>query len=410
MAQNVSPQREMLLDIYLAALNAVNGRNVVRRYLQHRPVSSEINLVAIGKAAASMAWGALDVLGNEITRALVITKKGHCDCSLPFECLEAAHPVPGRSSLAAGERLLQFVASVPEEARFLFLISGGTSSLVEVLPDGFDLGDLSRINSWLLGSGLDISVINAIRKRTSYIKGGRLAEQLHGRSTLNLMISDVMGDEPATIGSGLLVPGETIDFLPWSQLPEWLQILLRRTSAVTGADTACFHSIENEIIASNRPATDAAAEAGRDAGFLVYQDPEPFHGDVLQVASRFARRVLDGPAGLYIGGGESTIILPPSPGRGGRNQSLALAAARILAGSDSIFFLAAGTDGTVGPAEDAGALVDGGTLIRGEADGLDASDCLNRADAGTFLEASGDLIRTGPTGTNVMDLVLVLKI
>ncbi len=410
MSQSVFQPREILLDIYFAALGAVNGRNTVRRYLRRYPVSSsEMNLVAIGKAAASMAQGALDALGGVITRGLVVTKEGHCDYTLPFECLQAAHPVPDESSLVAGAQVLQFIASAPEKAQLLFLISGGASSLVEVLPEGLELDDLRRVNHWLLGSGLDISVMNAVRKRLSCIKGGRLAGKLGGRRVLNLMISDVAGDRSAIIGSGLLVRGE-VNYLSWNRFPDWLRILLQRIPAVPEVDPACFYSIDNEIIANNRQAKDVAAEAGRRAGFPVYQDFEPFYGDALKIAARFARRVLDGPAGLYIGGGESTMILPPSPGRGGRNQSLALAAARILAGSDSIFFLAAGTDGTDGPTKDAGALVDGGTLMRGESEGLDAGDCLNRADAGTFLDASGDLVHTGPTGTNVMDLLLVLKI
>ncbi len=402
--------REVLLDIYAAELHAVDGRSVVRHYLQHHPVRSTVDLVAIGKAAASMTQGALDVLDRDITRALIITKTGYCDPSLPFGCLEAGHPVPNEGSLAGGEQLLQFVASTPEDTKLLFLISGGTSSLVEVPPEDISLDELRRITDWLLGSGLDISAMNSIRKRFSCIKGGRLAEQLHGHSVLNLMISDVVGDDPATIGSGLLVPDGGVDLPLWNRFPAWLQILLRRLPAVPDVDTACFRSVKSEIIANNQQALDAAAEVGKVIGYSVYQHSEPFFGDALQIAARFSRQVLDGPAGLYLWGGESTVTLPPSPGRGGRNQSLALAAAQILADSDSIFFLAAGTDGTDGLTEEAGALVDGGTVGRGRNKGLDSSDCLSRADAGSFLEASDDLICTGPTGTNVMDLILALKV
>lgn len=402
--------RKVLLDIYAAALHAVNGRNVVRCYLQHNPVHPKVNLVAIGKAAACMAEGALDILDRNINRALIVTKTGHCSSSLPFACLQAGHPVPDENSLAAGRQLLRFVTSTPRDTKLLFLISGGCSSLVEVLPEGVGLNELRQMNSWLIGSGLDISAMNAVRKRVSCIKGGRLAEQLRGCSALNLMISDVVTNDPATIGSGLLVPDEGGRIPPGDQLPEWLQLLLHRAPVAPEIDAVCFQSIENKIIADNRQAILAAARAGRAMGLSVYQHLEPFSGDALVAAARFARQVLDGPAGLYLWGGESTLMLPESPGRGGRAQSFALAAARVLAGDNSVFFLAAGTDGTDGPTESAGALVDGGTLRRGRNEGLDPDESLSRADAGTFLEASGDLVCTGPTGTNVMDLVMALKI
>ena len=410
MSEADSQQRKILLDIYAAALQAVDGRRVVRDYLQHHPVYSEVNLIAIGKAAASMTRGALDVLDADIRRALIITKNGHCDPSLSFECLQSGHPVPDGNSLIAGERLLRFVTSVPAGTIPLFLISGGSSSLVEVASKGVGLDELSRVNSWLLGSGLDIAAMNAVRKRISCIKGGRLAKYLCGRRVLNLMISDVVGDDPATIGSGLLTPDSEQNLLPWEKLPRWLQELCRREAAAPEADASCFRSVESVVLANNRQATEAAAMAGSAAGLPVYRSTDLFHNDALQLGKQFARQVLEGPSGLYIWGGESTVTLPPSPGRGGRNQSLALAAAQVLAGNDAIFFLAAGTDGTDGPTESAGALVDGGTVIRGRCEGLDAGECLSRADAGTFLEASGDLICTGPTGTNVMDLVLSLKI
>jgi len=357
-----------------------------------------------------MTRGALDVPDANISRVLIITKRGHCDPSLPFECLQSGHPVPDENSLKGGERLLQFVTSIPTDTIPLFLISGGSSSLVEVLPEGVGLDELCRVNGWLLGSGLDIAAMNAVRKRISCIKGGRLAKYLCGRSTLNLMISDVMGDDPATVGSGLLAPDSNENLLPWEKLPGWLQKLCRQDPAASDVEALCFHSVESVILANNRQATEAAAKAGSAAGLAVYRSTDLFHNDALQLGKRFARQVLEGPPGLYIWGGESTVILPPSPGRGGRNQSLALAAAQVLAGNDAIFFLAAGTDGTDGPTESAGALVDGGTVMRGRNEGLDAAEYLSRADAGSFLETSGDLICTGPTGTNVMDLVLSLKI
>ncbi len=401
--------RKLLLDIYGAALRSVNGRRVVRDYLRRHPFDGKVELVAIGKAAASMAWGARDALGERIGRALIITKRGYADSSLPFECIQAAHPVPDESSLEAGERLLEFLASAPPNAGFLFLISGGASSLVESPPKGVDLGMLRRVNEWLLGSGLEISVMNAVRKRFSLIKGGGLTRYLRRRFTLNLMISDVISDDPAVIGSGMLVPGVEEALPAFSRLPSWLQEALQRHPFPSETNSLGLDFVENRIIANCRMALRAAAEAGEAAGLAVYPHFRLFQGSALRLARHFVQEVQRGRSGLYVWGGESTVELPPGPGRGGRNQSLALAAARLLAGDDSVLLLAAGSDGTDGPTNEAGALVDGGSVARGRLCGMDAGRALECADAGSFLETSGDLIQTGPTGTNVMDLVLALK-
>ncbi|HFC54177.1 MAG TPA: DUF4147 domain-containing protein [Gammaproteobacteria bacterium] len=405
---DITDLRRSLLEIYAAALRAVRGRRVVRDYLRRNPVAGPLEMVALGKAAASMARGALDVLGEQIARALVITKYGHCDPELPLECLQAGHPLPDENSLLAGERLLKFIGSAARDRELLFLISGGSSALVEVPAPGVMLPDLRRLNRWLLGSGLDIHAMNSVRMQISRIKGGRLAGFLEGRRALNLMISDVPGDDPAIIGSGLLVPGRRPTHPP-PQLPGWIQELCNRARPAPVPDASSFRGVSSALVATNRQALDAALEEGRARGFAVHSRQEFFQGDALRLGARFARRLLEGPPGLYLWGGESSVLLPSSPRRGGRCQSLALAAARVVEGRDGICFLAAGSDGSDGPGGDAGALVDGGTIARGREEGLDPVEALRRADAGSFLEASGDLVRTGPTGTNVMDLVMALK-
>jgi len=404
-----SESRELLLRIYSAALQSVNGRTVVRGYLRHRSFPRQVNLIAIGKAAVSMAWGARDALGRKIGRALVITKRGYADPHLPFECLQSAHPLPDESSLEAGGRLLEFIASAPPKSPFLFLISGGTSSLVESLPEGVDLETLRRTNDWLLGSGLEIGAMNAIRKCLSRIKGGRLVRYLAGHPVLNLMISDVTDNDPAVIGSGLLVQGAEEEIPASQHLPQWLREVLQGLESSPVPAASCSEGVENKIVADCRMAMRAAAEEGRKAGLEVHLHPSLFRGDAIRLARDFVQEIRRGMPGLYVWGGESTVVLPSSPGRGGRNQSLALAAARHLEGYDSVLFLAAGSDGTDGPTREAGAVVDGGTIARGRLHGMNAKEALRGADAGRFLEASGDLISTGPTGTNVMDLVLGLK-
>lgn len=404
-----SDPRQSLLRIYHAALAAVHGQRCVANELVRYPLRGPIHLVAIGKAAAAMTEGALAVVGDQIVAGLVVTKHGHLTPALAvrpqLRLLEADHPLPGPASLAAGEALLRFLAAAPNTARFLFLVSGGTSSLVEVLPPELDLATYRRVNDWLLASGLDIGAMNRVRKRLSLIKGGRLLRYLHGRPARNLLISDVPGDDPGSIGSGLLVPQHTAAEMP--PVPDWLAELVATDGTADVEST--FSDVEVKVIAGNRHALAAAVAAAGEMGLVARRQPRTLDGDATAAGWACAARLLEGEPGVYLWGGETTVRLPPNPGRGGRNQSLALAAALELAGHTGVYLLAAGTDGTDGPTEDAGALVDGGTLARGETEGLDAAGALAAADAGRFLEAAGDLVQTGPTGTNVMDLVIALK-
>ncbi len=404
--------RKELLSLLVTALDAVSGEAVVRRYFERHPISRSCYLVAIGKAAAAMTTGAVAALASNLRRGLVITKYGH-GAGLPhdhrLQLIESGHPLPDEQSLAAGDALLAFIAATPADAQLVFLISGGASSLVEVLPAGMDIDRLRRLNDWLLASGLPIDAMNRVRKSISGIKAGRLAACLEQRPCLSLMLSDVPSDEPAVIGSGLLVPhGESELSLEGIDLPGWISELLQKQ--VPLPEWSAFRDIHGVLLASNSTARHALAEAGKETGHAVRLHDENYQGDAGKLGRQFAREVIQGEPGIRIWGGESTVRLPAGPGRGGRNQHLALAAAQVLAGHDDCLLLAIGTDGSDGPTEDAGALVDGGTIARGEGEGFDATRALKRADAGTFLEASGDLIQTGPTGTNVMDLVIGLKI
>jgi hydroxypyruvate reductase len=332
-----------------------------------------------------MALGAFEALGKSIGRVLVITKDGHVAPELRalpgIEIHESSHPVPDYRSLAAGESLLRWVAALPENVRPLFLISGGASSLVEVLERGVSLAQLGRLNAEGLASGIPIGELNARRARLSRIKGGRLAALLAGRPARALFISDVPGDDPAVIGSGLL-----------------------------GRASGAADRIERTIVASLDHAIDGVCTAGEQIGLDVRRPAKRFDDDAARLAVRFTHELHLHSAQMCVWGGESTVQLPENPGRGGRNQHLALAAARLLAGQPQMMLLAAGTDGTDGPTEDAGALVDGETCARLTLAEIDVDDSMRRADAGTALAASGDLVHTGPTGTNVGDLVIGLKL
>jgi glycerate 2-kinase len=404
--------RTALRAIFDSALQAVNGRRCTTAFLSDHPPARPVFLAATGKAAADMACGAADSLGERLIRALVVTKTGHMDNSLAgdrrFTCLEAAHPVPDHRSLAAGDALVRFLEGVPDDAELLFLISGGTSSLVEVLPAGVTLATLQKVNHWLLGSGLPIGEINRIRQAISCIKGGRLANLLGVHSARVLMISDVAGDDPAIIGSGMLYRAEVAP-LATTGLPDWLNVLISRLGTSCDRATSRPGVIAHYIIARLDDAIEAAAVHARSLGYPASMIPVRLDGDAVETGRAIVDYLADKSPGVYIWGGEPTVRLPAQPGRGGRCQSLALAAAEAMRREDRLILLAAGTDGTDGPGGAAGAMVDQESVPRGNARGLNARYCLDAADAGRFLEASGDLLVTGPTGTNVTDLVIVLK-
>ncbi|MBV6418236.1 MAG: D-glycerate 2-kinase [Steroidobacteraceae bacterium] len=377
--------RALLLDWFVAALRAVDGRSCVRAALATAPIVADgaAVVLAVGKAASRMTLGACEALGPRIDRALVITKAGSVDAALRdrprVTIIESAHPLPDARSLAAGAQLLDWVDTLAPHEWPLFLVSGGASSLVEVLREGVTLAELAARNRSLLAGGEAIEAVNARRRELSRIKGGALIGRLRGRGGLALFLSDVPGDDPAVIGSGLAGPA-----------PEGVDRITRR------------------VVANVEVAVEAVREEAVRSGLRVRVGAERFTGDAATLGARLAAELAARDTDVFVYGGESTVRLPEAAGRGGRNQHLALAAARALHGTRGLTLLAAGTDGTDGPTGDAGALVDGGTWQRILDAGLDAQACLARADSGAALEAAGDLLHTGATGTNVGDLVIGL--
>lgn len=401
-----SPARDLLLKLMQHGLAAVNGRNCVHAALRALELPEKIFLVAIGKAADAMAAGAIDALGSRLRAGLVITRYGYQDSPVYRDprllSLEAGHPVPDEQSLAAGRALCLFLERVPADAHFVFLVSGGTSSLVEVLPDNISLAQLQALNRWLLGSGLAIDAVNRIRSAVSSIKGGRLLTRLAGRHADVLLMSDVPDDDPAQVGSGLLMPA---DSRPLPQLPtEFADLPLHVPEPQQAHD-----NVSVSIVASNRQMLNAVSRAAKLAGVPIQMHPALPTADAIACGEKLADMLCAAAPGLNVWGGETVVTLPAVPGRGGRNQALALAAARRMRGQGDCFVLSVGTDGSDGNTDDAGALVDGDSIVRGNDAGLDVDDCLRNADSGTFLEASGDLVHTGPTGTNVMDLIIAYK-
>lgn len=397
--------RNLLLDLFRQGLAAVNGRSVVHAWLRAHPPAGDFYLVALGKAADAMTAGVLDAAAPGLRAGLVVTRYGFLDTPVYRDprivSLEAGHPLPDAQSLAAGNALLLFLKDAPADAEFLFLVSGGASSTVEVPVAGIGLEILQQLNTWLLGSGMPIGDINRVRAALSRIKGGRLARHLEGRRATLLLISDVPGDVTSDIGSGLLQPSPV---KPLPKLPARFAGLPLQKDAVSASA-----QVEAHMVASNTMARSAIAEATRVMGLQAHVHQSLPAVDAAACGTAMAETLIEAPGGVHIWGGETTVSLPENPGQGGRCQQLALAAAKGIAGHVDILLLAAGTDGADGVTDDAGALVDGDSVARGEDGGYDAEDCLTRADAAAFLEASGDLIHTGPTGSNVTDIIIAYK-
>lgn len=383
-------RKQTLLKLFQSGVDAVGGYQATSRALEAESFSAPLHLVAVGKAADAMAQGALAVLGDNLRSALIVTKHEHLSDAIRsnsrFECIESGHPVPDEFSLQAGARLYDFVSNVPADHQLVFLVSGGASALVEHLDNGLNLSDLKAATDKLLASGAPIGEMNRQRRKISLIKGGKLAQVVKCK-VLQLLISDVPGDVHGDIGSGLLVPDK-----------------------VTGMheNLSVWKDIHTRIIASSTIAQAAVNDAANSMGLVVQQATGSLDGDVNEVAVRVAQTLADSVPGVYIWGGEPTVVLPESPGRGGRNQHLALALTDVAAKRGNVSVLVCGTDGTDGPTGDAGGLIDEAALDAAEELKLDVSAFLQRADAGSALESIDSLVTTGPTGTNVMDLCIAI--
>ncbi len=341
-------------------------------------------MFAVGKAAREMWQGAHDVLGDRIVSGVAIAKDIAVSCAQDpvfarARVFDAAHPLPDSRSVAAGEALFAAVNALAADCFPILLISGGASSLAEVPRPGVTLEQLRAVGERGLAGGVPIGELNRQRAALSALKAGGLTRCLAGRPALALFISDVPGDDPAVIGSGLLAPQ-----------PD--------------------DHVERQVIATIEHAIVAVEQAARGSGLAVRRLAGRLVGDAAAQGRALAEALRDGPEGLLVAGGETTVTLPPQPGLGGRNQHLALAAAGTLAGQHGLWLLAAGTDGIDGATDDAGALVSGETWQAARDAGFDPADGLAAADAGRVLEAAGDVVHTGPTGTNVGDLVIGLKV
>lgn len=435
MDERPAGQRGDAWTVLQAALAAVDGREAVRRSLRlegellraggAEPVDlsavRRVWVLGAGKAACRMAQGALDALGDRISGGSITTKAGHALPLPGVEVWEAGHPLPDVHGLAGAAEALRLAHAAGEGDLVLCLLSGGASALWPAPPEGVSLEELRSVTEALLRAGAPIGEVNAVRKHLSRIAGGRLARAAAPARVLTLAISDVIGAAPDTIGSGPTVPDPTT-------FAEALRVLsdrgIRAPSSVvrhlqTGAAGEVPEALKAGearggfvVVARLRDALDEAARAAERLGYRTRVLTERLEGEARGAGEEIARMALLArdeaavPVAL-LWGGEPTVTVR-GDGRGGRAQELALAAARVLEGEEGVVLAALGTDGTDGPTDAAGALVDGGTLSRARRRGLDPADALMRNDSNPFLRTTGDLLVTGPTGTNVGDVVLAL--
>jgi glycerate 2-kinase len=394
-------------------------------------VRGRLLLAAVGKAAAAMTRGALSVLGGRIDGGIVVLPHGYPadlggkEAAARIEVTASGHPVPDGAGLDAARRVLGLVESMDERDTLLVLLSGGGSSLLPLPAPSISLDDKVRTTRLLLECGADIREINTVRKHLSAIKGGRLAERARG-SIATLAVSDVVGDSLQFIASGPTVPDST----SWADarcvlvrrgllgaVPPSVLRLVEEGLAGKAPDTP--KSIPDRhaaaVIASNGCALDAAATEAAARGFAPVVLTRALTGEAREAGRALAaaaRAIMDGkgaaaPPACLLAGGETTVTIRGS-GTGGRNQELALAAAVELQGLPGLLVASFATDGKEGNTDAAGAFASGHTVADGRAAGLDPSACLAANDSHRFLAAAGDLIVTGPTGTNVNDITLAL--
>ncbi|HTY62019.1 MAG TPA: glycerate kinase [Acidobacteriota bacterium] len=437
--------RQDAARIWNAALRAVDPEIALRRIVKRegsvlriRTTSLDLKkmrnlwVLGAGKAAAPMGRAIEKILGRHISGGVLVTKYGHGFPLKSLDMVEAGHPLPDANSLAAGERILAFAESkIQPNDLVLCPLSGGASSLLVLPAEGITLQDKIACTRLLLESGADIHELNAVRKHLSTIKGGGLARMLTPARTVGLILSDVVGDDPGTIASGPLSPDGTTfgdcleifrklgvqDQVPAAVIKRFELGFAGQIAETPKMLDPVFRGIESFIIGSNAQACTAAAQAARRLGYHAQVLTSRLEGDTGE-AARFhmsvageivsQRRPVRRPA-CIISGGETTVKVT-GKGKGGRNQEFVLRCVRPLAGLPAPCLVASlGTDGTDGPTDAAGAVADNSTLTRSLKYGSRfLEETLGNNDSYTFFHRLGDIIVTGPTRTNVMDLHIML--
>ena len=428
--------------IFAAAVAAVNPLAAVQRAVVRHGDTLEVDgvaydlrrfahiyVVGTGKGSAVMAQGLEAILGDRLSAGAVTVKYGHAAPVERVTLYEAAHPIPDAAGVQGADAAMHLARRAGADDLVFCLLSGGGSALWPAPSAGISLSEKQRMTGLLIDCGARIDEINVIRKHLSGIKGGQLARLAAPARLITLVLSDVVGDRLDAIASGPTVPDPTtyrdcldilarydlIDRLPDSVHAHFQQGLAGNVAETPKAGDPVFELGQTVVVANNRLALHAAREAAEARGYTTLLLASTLEGEARHIARMHAaiaqeicqtgQPVL--PPACVISGGETTVTVRGT-GKGGRSQEFALAAALHIAGLDGTVVLSGGTDGTDGPTDAAGALVDGRTVARAEALGLQPEAFLHRNDAYPFFQALDDLLLTGPTGTNVMDVYVVL--
>ncbi|GIX49184.1 MAG: hydroxypyruvate reductase [Candidatus Tectimicrobiota bacterium] len=434
--------REDSRQIFAAGVAAVDPAAAVRRVLRRQGEQLQVAgkvydlrrfahlyVIGAGKAGATMVQGVEAVLGERVHGGAVVVKYGHALPVRRVTLYEAGHPLPDAAGVRGAEAVMAVARQAQADDLVLCLLSGGGSALLPAPSPGITLEEKQQVTDLLLACGARIDEINAVRKHLSQLKGGQLARLVAPATLVTLVLSDVVGDRLDVIASGPTVPDPTTFAEALAVLARY-DLLARVPASVRRhleagqrgeipetpkPGEAFFARTQTVIVGNNRMALLAAQAEAQARGYATLVLSSTVQGetrDVARMHAAMAREIRSSglplwPPACLLSGGETTVTLNGG-GKGGRNQEFALAAALDLAGLPGVVVLSGGTDGTDGPTDAAGALADGHTVARAQALGLDAARCLQRHDAYPFFAALGDLLHTGPTGTNVMDLHLVL--
>jgi len=428
-------------EIFQAALDAANPRIAIHRHVRREGENllvdgavyglgpGRVVVVGAGKACAAMAAAVEEVLGDRIRDGVVVVKDGYALPLRRIRVTQAGHPVPDARGAEGTSAILGLLTETRPEDLVIVLISGGGSALLPAPVAGIDLIEKQAMTRALLACGATIEEINAVRKHCSRIKGGQLARALFPARSLTLILSDVIGDPLDAIASGPTVPdtttyGEALEVLRRYRVEDRIpaSILRHLERGARGeipetpkAGDPCFATAHHCIVGNNFQSLLAARDRAARLGFQALLLTTALKGESREVAKVLAALLLEmrrsghplSPPACLLLGGETTVTVR-GKGKGGRSQELVLAGAIAIAGGRDLVIWSAGTDGTDGPTDAAGAVADGDTWARAKEVGLDPLRALEENDAYHFFEGLGDLIKTGPTLTNVMDVILLL--
>ena len=440
---------EIIHNIFTAALKAVDPYLIVKMHADRvrsdfiKKNFNKLLVIGFGKASFQMARAVEEIFGaGLIKEGVVVTKYGHCKDQRSvvsgkqsaklkkIKVYEAGHPIPDENGIKATEEIIRLLKNADEDTLVLCLISGGGSALNVSPYEGISLNEKQLITDMLLKAGADITELNAVRKHISKVKGGRIAEIARPAEIISLMISDVIGDKLDVIASGPTAPDtstfqDALDVINKYNLsektPESVMDVLNKgrdglIPETPKKDNRVLEKVKNIIVGNNRKALDVAENKALSLGLEAEVISTDIKGEAAEAGKWLAEKAIEikrakaeghSNAKCMISGGETTVTVK-GKGKGGRNTELALSFALEIEGIEDITLLSAGTDGNDGPTDAAGAVVDGSTIIKARNLGLDPVEYLNNNDSYNFFKQTGSLLITGPTGTNVMDIQIVL--